>query len=218
MNEPMMFQLELIFRIALASVCGLIIGYERQSRNKEAGIRTHAMVALGAALIMVISKYGFDDVGNYDASRVASQIVSGVSFLGAGIIFVRHRAVSGLTTAAGLWATAGVGMSIGAGLYYIGIPVACFMIGMQFILHRQFVLKKGHSYETLLVILKGNPNLEELHRKLAEKEMELVSTEIEMTEERNYRVKLELRLPAARTLMEAGEVVMEFAEVVYLKC
>ena len=107
---------ELALRILFAGLLGAAIGFERKNRNKLAGVRTHAIVALGAALMMVVSKYGFPDVDKFDASRVASQIVSGVGFLGAGIIFVKNNtSVSGLTTAAGIWATAGVGMSMGAG-------------------------------------------------------------------------------------------------------
>ena len=103
---------ELFLRVIVASVLGYMIGYERKNRDKSAGMRTHAIVALGAALMMVVSKYGFYDVEKVDSSRVAAQIVSGVGFLGAGVIFVRNNTVSGLTTAAGLWTTAGVGMAV----------------------------------------------------------------------------------------------------------
>ena len=112
---------ELFLRVIVASVLGYMIGYERKNRDKSAGMRTHAIVALGAALMMVVSKYGFYDVEKVDSSRVAAQIVSGVGFLGAGVIFVRNNTVSGLTTAAGLWTTAGVGMAVGAGKYGIGV-------------------------------------------------------------------------------------------------
>ena len=97
-QQELVLSAEFFLRILTAAVCGIVIGYERENRNKEAGIRTHAIVALGAALIMIVSKYGFSDIQNYDASRVAAQIVSGIGFLGAGIIFIRNRAVSGLTT------------------------------------------------------------------------------------------------------------------------
>ncbi|MCQ2550518.1 MAG: MgtC/SapB family protein [Lachnospiraceae bacterium] len=130
------FQLELIFRIFLAGVLGAVIGYERKNRDKSAGTRTHAMVCLGAALLMVISKYCFPDVADYDASRVASQIVSGVGFLGTGMIFVKNSTVSGLTTAAGVWTTAGIGMAVGAGAYWIGIAAALIMIVMQIVMHK----------------------------------------------------------------------------------
>ena len=96
-------QSELLLRIAIACVLGILIGNERKNRNKSAGVRTHAIVAMGSALMMVVSKYGFVDImeyGKFDGARIAAQVVSGVGFLGAGIIFVRNNLVSGLTTSA----------------------------------------------------------------------------------------------------------------------
>lgn len=119
--EHVLFNVELLVRIALAAVCGIAVGYERMSHYKAAGVKTHMIVGLSAALIMVVSKYGFADTGGTDGSRVASQIVSGIGFLGAGIIFRRHQTVQGLTTAAGVWGIAGIGMALGAGQYVIGI-------------------------------------------------------------------------------------------------
>ncbi len=135
-TPEMRFQCELLLRIVLACVLGYVIGYERKSRDKSAGMRTHAIVSLGAALMMIISKYGFADMADFDASRVASQIVSGVGFLGAGIIFVRNNVVNGLTTAAGVWTTAGVGMAIGAGSYFIGISAGFLVVVVQILLHK----------------------------------------------------------------------------------
>lgn len=134
-------QLDFLLRLAVASVCGAFIGYERKNRLKEAGIRTHVIVALASCLMMIISKYGFNDVlqlegVGLDPSRVAAGIVTGVGFVGAGTIFIRKQAVSGLTTAAGVWATVGVGMAIGAGLYFIGIASMGMIIVLQFLLHR----------------------------------------------------------------------------------
>ena len=130
------YQMELLLRIVIACILGYMIGYERKSRDKSAGMRTHAIVALGAALMMVVSKYGFQDIPDYDASRVAAQIVSGIGFLRAGVIFVKNNSVSGLTTAAGIWTTAGVGMAIGAGAYFIGICGALLVVLTQIILHK----------------------------------------------------------------------------------
>ena len=129
-------ELELLLRMVLACFMGYVIGYERMNREKSAGMRTHAIVCLGAALIMIVSKYGFEDIPDFDASRVAAQIVSGVGFLGAGIIFVKNNTVSGLTTAAGIWTTAGVGMAIGAGAYFIGISAGILVVVTQVVLHK----------------------------------------------------------------------------------
>jgi len=112
-----------LIALALAAGLSLIIGLEREFYAKAAGMRTYLLVGVGSALFTVVSKYGFADVitgsTSFDGSRVAAQIVSGVGFLGAGLIFVRRDAVRGLTTAAGVWFVAAVGMAAGAHLYVI---------------------------------------------------------------------------------------------------
>lgn len=141
-------QAEYLLRIFIAALCGAMIGYERKNRAKEAGIRTHCLVAMGAALMMIVSKYAFFDVlaPNFkgaadiklDPSRVASNIANGIGFLGAGMIFVQKRTVTGLTTAAGIWATSGIGMAIGGGMYFIGISASVVVLLMQIFLHRGY--------------------------------------------------------------------------------
>ncbi len=138
-----MDQVELVIRLLVAAFCGFAIGFERKNRFKNAGIRTHMIVALGSALIMIVSKYGFFDILNLknialDPSRVAAQIVSGVSFLGAGAILVRHNNVNGLTTAAGVWTTAAVGMAIGAKLYILGLSATALVLCIQVVLHHHY--------------------------------------------------------------------------------
>ena len=138
---------EFFIRVLIACVCGAAIGYERSKRLKEAGIRTHIIVCCAAALTMIVSKYGFadmvtsDDAGLYgtkgtDPARLAAQIISGVSFLGAGIIFRNGNSIKGLTTAAGIWATAGIGLAIGTGMYVIGIFTTVVVALIQILMHR----------------------------------------------------------------------------------
>lgn len=133
------YDLHYIVRLLVACVCGVLIGMERKSRAKEAGIRTHCLVACAAALMMVLSKYAYgdimDSVAKFDPSRVASGVASGVGFLGAGMIFVHKRTITGLTTAAGIWATAGVGLAIGAGMYIVGIAATIIVLLVQVTLH-----------------------------------------------------------------------------------
>lgn len=117
----------LFLRVGLAALLGLIIGFERKSRYKEAGVRTHALVCAGSALMMVISQYGFGDSGA-DKARIAAQIVTGIGFLGAGIIVYRKQVLRGLTTAAGIWMTAGIGMAAGAGQYYLALFSAILIL------------------------------------------------------------------------------------------
>lgn len=131
---------EFLLRIAAAGIAGGMIGLERSHRQKEAGLRTHVILALGAAVFMLVSKYGFFDIflegGRADASRIASNVVTGVSFLCAGVIFVRGGSVKGLTTAAGIWATAGIGLAFGAGMYFVGALSTALILLTQFLLHR----------------------------------------------------------------------------------
>lgn len=153
--------IQYIFRILISGICGMFIGIERKNRSKEAGIRTHFVVACGAALIMVVSKYAFFDVitqGLYngvevrlDPSRVASTIASGIGFLGAGMIFVHKNTISGLTTAAGIWATSGVGMAIGAGMYSVGIVSTLIIIVAQIVLHLKGGWSKQNKSRNLVI-------------------------------------------------------------------
>ncbi len=131
---------KLILRLFVAVLCGVAVGFERKTRSKEAGIRTHAIVCMAAALFMILSKYCSIDMPNADtdASRIASQVVTGIGFLGAGIIIYRRDVMHGLTTAAGIWATAAIGMAIGAGFYVVGIIATVFLVTLQIIFHLPF--------------------------------------------------------------------------------
>lgn len=117
---------DFILRLFVAGILGAVVGLDREYRAKEAGYRTHFLVSLGSALIMVVSQYGFQDVilensVSLDPSRVAAQVVSGIGFIGAGTIIIQKQFVRGLTTAAGIWATAGIGLPVGSGMYGLGI-------------------------------------------------------------------------------------------------
>ncbi len=115
---------EIIFRLLVAVVCGMAIGAERTLAHKTAGMRTCALVSMGAALFVVISEYmvmSFGDNFGIDPFRMASAVVSGVGFLGAGLIFMRDNEVKGVTTASSIWVAAGIGIACGFGMYIIGI-------------------------------------------------------------------------------------------------
>ena len=121
---------EMVLRLALAGVLGGVIGAEREYRGKVAGTRTHLLVALGSALMLLVSRYGFSDPG--DSGRVAAQIVSGIGFIGAGAIMVDRKSVHGLTTAAGIWVAAGIGMATAAGLYGLAIATTILaLVGLE---------------------------------------------------------------------------------------
>ncbi len=154
----MYFELRILLDLLLSVLLGFIIGFERKIRFKEAGIRTHTIVCVGSALMMVVSKYAFGSEA--DSARVAAQIVSGVGFLGAGIIVYKQHEVRGLTTAAGVWATAGVGMACGGRLYIVALGATALMVIVQCILHirwRIFRTKRFYSVK-IEFIQNGNEN------------------------------------------------------------
>lgn len=134
-------QLIYIARVLLAAICGGSIGMERQKRQKIAGVRTHVIVAVAAALMMLVSKYGFIDVvynnAKFDPSRVAAGVVTAFGFLGSGVIISRKNVVQGITTSAGLWGTVGIGISIGAGMYVIGIVTTILILIVEDLFDRK---------------------------------------------------------------------------------
>ena len=113
-------------RLIVAGLLGAAIGLEREIRAKEAGVRTHFIVALGSALFMIISQHAFS--GQFDHARVAAQVVSGIGFIGAGVIIFQKNAVRGVTTAAGLWVAAAIGLACGGGMYAVAITTAVLTV------------------------------------------------------------------------------------------
>lgn len=152
--------LDLCLRLVLASICGAAIGFERSRRFKEAGIRTHIIVCCAAALMMLVSKYGFADltlpdgsnfagVRGADSARIAAQVVSGISFLCAGVIFKNAGTVKGLTTAAGIWVTAGIGLGVGAGMVVPAIFATVLICLLQYLMHRFAIGADAYSANRL---------------------------------------------------------------------
>ena len=139
----------ILLDILLSVVLGFAIGFERKLRSKEAGIRTHTIVCAGAALMMVVSLNAFG--GQADSARVAAQIVSGVGFLGAGMIVYKQHEVHGLTTAAGVWATAGVGMACGGQKYVIAVGATLILIIVQYIFHLNLPVFRHKKYYSVKI-------------------------------------------------------------------
>lgn len=159
--ERMLPELLWVIRLLVSCACGFAVGFERQhhiraEHRKSAGMRTHMIVCVASAAMMLISKYGFFDVlanGDnirVDVSRVAAGIVTGVSFLGAGTIFMRKESVNGLTTAAGIWAVAAVGMAIGCGMYTVGITLTILITLIQE-LFRMNMYKQERQTTTIII-------------------------------------------------------------------
>ena len=203
-----------LIRVVVACLCGGLIGLERTKRLKEAGIRTHIIVALGATLIMVVSKYGFSDVVGADASRIASNVITGVSFLGAGVIFVRGGSVKGLTTAAGIWATAAIGLALGAGMYTVGVLCTALMILLQIALHKFLPGDMQSSKELLLVISKDyHTVMPKIRARLTEMKVLVAGVEMEKLDSGDTRVMMEVRIHKDNLSDELLDLADEFPEI-----
>lgn len=144
-----------ILRIFAAGLLGGLIGFEREFRAKEAGVRTHFIVALGSALFMIISQYAFE--GRFDAARVAAQVVSGIGFIGAGVIIFQKNAVRGVTTAAGLWVAAAIGLACGSQMYSVAIAAAMMTI---LVLETMHFITRTHGFKELSITLSPVTNEE----------------------------------------------------------
>ena len=159
--------LEFFVRLLLSAGLGALVGLERSKRQKEAGVRTHCIIACTAALFMILSKYAFVDIVDItgtrgaDPARIAAQVVSGISFLGAGVIFKNGNSIRGLTTAAGMWGTAAVGMAIGAGMYWVGLIEAAILVAIQVILHRFPVGADALTTQEILVEMADTREMQE---------------------------------------------------------
>ena len=163
-----MAEWEVCLRLMLSCVMGGIIGYERQMRNKSAGLRTNMLVALGSCLIMIMSQALYDNVEgktNADPARLAAQVVSGIGFLGAGAIMKEGLTVTGLTTAATLWVVAGVGLAVGAG-FYLGASVTTaivFLILDAWVDHERLLSLSIHTIDRPGQIMRVSACIEDLH-------------------------------------------------------
>ncbi len=159
--------LEFLIRLLLSAALGALVGLERSKRQKEAGVRTHCIIACTSALFMILSKYAFvdtaigaDGLRGADPARIAAQVVSGISFLGAGVIFKNGNSIRGLTTAAGMWGTAAIGMAVGAGMYWLGLIEAAILMAIQIILHRFPVGADALTTQEILVEMEDTPELQ----------------------------------------------------------
>lgn len=199
------YDLHLLFRMIVACVCGFVIGYERKNRAKDAGIRTHCIVAVASAMMMIVSKYGFNDMiesieflnadVRLDPSRMAQGIVTGVGFLGSGLIFHQRGSTQGLTTAAGIWATSGIGMALGAGMYRIGVFTTIIMLVIQYLLHARNRFTKTHKTKLLRVFGVSEEGYEKrMIEMLAQKQISVSDVSIDKNEnnEIDYTFHIEI--------------------------
>ena len=222
MVEGVLTTAECIFRVIVAGICGAIIGFERSKRQKEAGLRTHIIVAMGAALFMIVSKYSFGDIPGMetmraDGSRIASNVVTGVSFLGAGVIFVRGGSIKGLTTAAGIWTMAAVGLAIGGGLYIMGIVSTLLIFIVQIVLHHWLPTSESMITHEIAVVLKSvdNSAIAKLLEYFAEKQITVIETNIRR-DDKNDVIKMDMsvRIQKDADFADALSIIGNVPEVV----
>jgi len=191
---------ELLLRIALAGLLGALIGVERQLRAKEAGLRTHILVCIGSAMFMLVSKYGFADLlvqGHniaLDPSRISAQVVSGIGFLGAGTIMLNKQFVRGLTTAAGLWVTAAIGLIIGSGMYAIGIYGTLMTL---LVLEGVRQLSRRLMGQRYIILLSLTPaSIDGVMAALRKLHIRIVRSSVTRNENKDCRMSLEVLLHA----------------------
>ena len=212
--------LDFILRLLAATAMGAVIGLEREYHAKEAGVRTHLLVALGSCLFMIISVYGFElmlsrDHVSFDPSRIASQVVTGIGFIGAGTIILQKQMVRGLTTAAGLWVTAAIGLACGNGMFLLALIttlVVLVSLGLLNIYLPYFSQKDRkisfsiEDYETLTEVLK----------KLKKRNIAVINYELHKDANENngkMLVSFEIRMRKYDNLNEIISVFSDFKDI-----
>lgn len=210
---------ELLLRLVISVAAGMIIGYERKNRSKEAGIRTHVIVCIGSCLIMIVSKYGFIDVlgtiyPSVDPTRIAAQIVSGVGFLGAGMILVRKQTISGLTTAAGIWATSGVGMAIGGGMYTLGLVCALLIVAIQIVFHLKITHPAAAGIHNIKVILKNKNSVPLIKAELDKYSIQVISFKVDKESNEIVTVEIDSIFPSGFNSMNLMQLVEQHDSII----
>lgn len=211
---------DMVIRLLVATVFGALIGFEREYHAKEAGVRTHLLVALGACLFMILSIYGFDfmldkDHVSFDPSRIASQVVTGIGFIGAGTIILQKQMVRGLTTAAGLWVTAAIGLACGTGMYVIaGITTAIVLISLGLI--NVFVPTMSQKERNITFLVEDYVVLTEILEKLRQEKITVLNYEMHKDAEENngkMLVSLELRMKRYDNVKGITSILNNFEKV-----
>ncbi len=196
MNEVM----DIVIKMVLALICGGILGIERERKKRPAGFRTYMLVCLGAALVMMTNQYIYEHYQTGDPARMAAQVISGIGFLGAGTIIVTgHNRVKGLTTAAGLWAAACVGLAIGIGFYLAAIMGALMVFLAMVLMHgMERRITTPAKLSLLYVEMNRMSVLRNIRSYIRDNHMELIDMEIEKagnTGETGIAVLLSIKLP-----------------------
>lgn len=194
--------IDYLCRLFVSALLGGLIGLEREYRAKEAGIRTHFLVALGSALFMILSQYGFDaalsqlDHASFDPSRIASQVVTGIGFIGAGTIIFQKHVVKGLTTAAGLWVTSAIGLTSGAGLYVLA-SAATVMVLLCLEALNMLIHKVGTRELMVTIASPTADKAREIVDEFCKREIDIIRYGMQAHDGHNgtyYQVSMEIRI------------------------
>ena len=206
--------MELTIRLTLALLLGGAIGIEREYRAKEAGFRTHFLVALGRALFCLVSQFGFG-VDLKDSSRVAAQVVSGIGFLGAGTIIFQKNVVRGLTTAAGLWVTAAIGLACGTGMYLAAVlTTAMVLLGLEVL--NYWIPQLGLSTIELSFSAPSRESVKEFITRIKQDGMEVHSYELKerrLSKEEFLEASIEIRAKRDFHTLEILDYMNDFSDV-----
>lgn len=206
--------LDITLRLLVALALGGCIGIEREYRSKEAGFRTHFLVALGSALFCIVSQYGFG-IDLKDSSRVAAQIVSGIGFLGAGTIIFQKNVVRGLTTAAGLWVTAAIGLACGTGMYAAAVITTILVIlGLEVLIY--FVPRIGTTTVELSFTTPYKEKIKDFMIQLKKEKMDIYSYKLKECHhdgQTNYMAALELKMKRSHSHSNLIALLDEFQDV-----
>lgn len=222
----MTYEAQLLYtaRILLAGACGAAIGFERENRRKPAGFRTHILVGIAAALMMITSKYGFQDViGEYvrlDPSRMAAGVVTAIGFLGSGVIFLRNKTVSGITTSAGIWATVGVGLSIGAGMFMIGLMSTSMILIVELFFGRGgiYAMTSSSGISFLSAEIEGGQTeLKALKHQIEEQNFKIKKCLYTQKEDGLLKADITLLAPSSKNTGELMEIRQEWLKSMKLR-
>lgn len=210
-----------LLQLLLAGICGFIIGGERQSKMKTAGVRTHVMVAIASALMMIISKYGFHDViqiagMSCDPSRVAAGIITGIGILGGGLIFIsKQGSVSGITTATGIWVTVGIGMAMGAGMYVLGFEATALALLAQLILNGKSVrFKDAWRGQIVMEMENDEHKINTMLGSLKEKHIEIAHMKYEYEDKKRCRIRLTVTIAPEYSREQINEMLCDEENII----
>lgn len=215
-----MVGLEFLWRLLAATAMGAAIGLEREYHAKEAGIRTHLLVAVGSCLFMILSAYGFDaflakDHVSFDPSRIASQVVTGIGFIGAGTIIFQKQMVRGLTTAAGLWVTAAIGLACGIGMYMIAV-VSTALVLISLGLLNIYMPYFAQRERTITFLVDDYHVLTEVMENLRHEKITILNYEMHKDADENdgkMLVSVEIRVKKYDNIKEITAILRNFEKV-----